>query len=265
MGATVTDVGQNADEKSGKTQTSISVGASVLSGKSLRVLLEKRDPAQKLVVAPLLEPDEQLRDGQASIDIRLGSQFVLTQASAYGELDEYPTIGEVTTKEETADEVTTKEETAGLPNLRRLYQELYVPIGDSLVVHPHQFVLATSFEYLRLPPNLMAFVVGRSTWGRLGLVVATAIGIHPLFAGTLTLEIRNLGETPLRLYPGERIAQLFFQWVDVDPEQASKPGRYVASVNPFPKFKVSGPTHTKLRKLVDAYRASMRPRRTPTK
>lgn len=251
----MTDVGQNADEKLGKTKPSISVGASVLSGKSLRVLLEKRDPAQKLVVAPLLEPDEQLRDDQASIDIRLGSQFVLTQASAYGELDEYPTV----------DEVATKEETAGLPNLRRLYQELYVPIGDSLVVHPHQFVLATSFEYLRLPPNLMAFVVGRSTWGRLGLVIATAIGIHPLFAGTLTLEIRNLGETPLRLYPGERIAQLFFQWVDVDAEQASKPGRYVASVNPFPKFKVSGPTHTKLRKLVDAYRASMRPRRMPTK
>ena len=249
------DVGKNADEKSGKTQPSTSVGASVLSGKSLRVLLEKKDLRQKLVVAPLLEPDEQLRDDQASIDIRLGSQFVLTQASAYGELDEYPKL----------DEFSAKDESASLPNLLRLYQELYIPIGDSLVVHPHQFVLATSFEYLRLPPNLMAFVVGRSTWGRLGLVVATAIGVHPLFAGTLTFEIRNLGESPLRLYPGERIAQLFFQWVDVDPEQASKPGRYVASVSPFPKLKVSGPTHTKLRKLVDDYRASMRPRRRPTK
>lgn len=249
----MTKARKNTGEESNEPPSSISVGAGVLSGKSLRRLMEEEVPEKKLVVAPLLEPDEQLRNDQASVDIRLGSQFVLTRASAYGELDEYPKL----------DEFSAKDESASLPNLRRLYQELYVPIGDSLVVHPHQFVLATSIEYLRLPANLMAFVVGRSTWGRLGLVVATAIGVHPLFAGTLTFEIRNLGETPLRLYPGERIAQLFFQWVDVDPEQASKPGRYVASVNPFPKFKISGPTHTKLRKLVDAYRVSMRPRKTP--
>lgn len=250
----MTDVSQNGDDNSGKPQPSISVGASVLSGKSLRNLIEEKDLAKRLVVAPLLEVDEQLRKDQASVDIRLGSQFVLTQASAYGELDEFPTL----------DEITKKDDTAGVPNIRRLYQELYVPIGDSLVVHQHQFILATSLEYLRLPPNLMAFVVGRSTWGRLGLVVATAIGVHPLFAGTLTLEIRNLGESPLRLYPGERIAQLFFQRVDVDPDQASKPGRYVASVNPFPKLKTSGPTHAKLRELVDDYRASMRPKKPPT-
>lgn len=251
----MTKARKNTDEESDEPPSSISVGAGVLSGKSLRRLMEEEVPEKRLVVAPLLEPDEQLRDDQASVDIRLGSQFVLTQASAYGELDEYPEL----------DEFSAKDESASLPNLRRLYQELYVPIGDSLVVHPHQFVLATSIEYLRLPGNLMAFVVGRSTWGRLGLVVATAIGVHPLFAGTLTLEIRNFGETPLRLYPGERIAQLFFQWVDVDPEQASKPGRYVASVNPFPKLKVSGPTHTKLRNLVDAYQASMKPKKPPTK
>ena len=169
---------------------------------------------------------------------------VLTQASAYGDLDEFPD----------------KNGAAGQPNLRQLYRELYVPIGGNLVVHPHQFVLATSIEYLRLPPNLMAFVVGRSTWGRLGLVVATAIGIHPLFTGTLTLEIRNLGETPLRLYPGERIAQLFFHWVHVDPKQVSKPGRYVASVDPFPRLKASGATHDKLEKLVNTHRLSVTPK-----
>ncbi len=104
----------------------------------------------------------------------------------------------------------------------------------------------------------MAFVVGRSTWGRLGLVVATAIGVHPLFAGTITLELRNLGETPLRLYPGERIAQLFFQRVDEGDREIAAPGRYVARVDPFPRLKNWGRTHDKLQRLVDTHRESLK-------
>ena len=239
----MTDQSENYRESPGEPQLAQTPMGSVPSGASLRKLMEAENLSERLVVAPLLEPSEQLRDDQASVDIRLGSQFVLTHASAYGDINEFPD----------------KNDLGGLPNLRLLYRELYVPVGDSLVVHPHQFVLATSLEYVRLPRNLMALVLGRSTWGRLGLVVATAIGIHPYFAGTITLEIRNLGETPLRLYPGERIAQLFFYWVDIDPERPSKPGRYVASVDPFPRFKIFGPTHEKLRKIIDAYRDSTKP------
>lgn len=229
-------------KRSGAQKVTGPVGATVPSGATLRSLLEMGDAPERLVVAPLLEPDEQLRDDQASVDIRLGCQFVLTQASAYGDIDEFPE----------------SEESTGLPNLLRLYHKLYVPVGDNLVIHPHEFVLATSLEYVRLPRNLMAFVVGRSTWGRLGLVVATAIGVHPLFAGTITLELRNLGETPLRLYPGERIAQLFFERVDEPEQETAAPGRYVASVDPLPRLKTWGPTHERLRKLVDTYRASVK-------
>ncbi|MGX9390543.1 dCTP deaminase domain-containing protein [Nitrobacteraceae bacterium UC4449_H16] len=52
--------------------------------------------------------------------------------------------------------------------------------------------------------------VADGTWGRLGMIVATAVGIHPGFAGSLTLELRNLGGAPITLYPGQTIAQLFF-------------------------------------------------------
>ena len=106
------DASNNPDGDSDKPPPSVPVGAGVLSGKTLRSLMEEEIPARRLVVAPLLEPNEQLRDDQASVDIRLGSQFVLTQASAYGELDEYPVL----------DVFPKKDDSASLPNLRRLYQ-----------------------------------------------------------------------------------------------------------------------------------------------
>jgi len=68
-----------------------------------------------------------------------------------------------------------------------------------------------------LPRDLAAFVVGRSSWGRLGLVVATAIGVHPGYRGIITLELTNLGEVPILLYPGWPIAQVFFQTLLADP------------------------------------------------
>jgi dCTP deaminase len=67
----------------------------------------------------------------------------------------------------------------------------------------------------------MAYVVGRSSFGRLGLIIATAIGVHPHFFGALTLELRNLGEAPVRLYPGQTIAQLFFH--ELDPSDRPEP------------------------------------------
>lgn len=104
-------------------------------------------------------------------------------------------------------------------------EDPYVPLGGSLIIHPHQFILAAILEYIRLPPDLMSYVIGRSTSGRLGLIVATAVGIQPGFAGTLTLELRNLGETPPTLYPGQAIGQLFFHNVQYAPgEEAHVPG-----------------------------------------
>ena len=102
-------------------------------------------------------------------------------------------------------------------------------------------------EYLRLPSDLMSYVVGRSTWGRLGLIVATAIGIHPGFAGPLTLELRNLGETPLRLYPGEPIAQLFFHPVQAGNEQpGNQLGQYSGIMDVVPKRISPTATHRKI-------------------
>lgn len=79
----------------------------------------------------------------------------------------------------------------------------------------------------------MAYVIGKSSLGRTGLVIATATAVAPGFGGCVTLEIVNLGEVPLPLYPGMRIAQLVFHSVEGTAEYK---GRYSCSVGPEPPF-----------------------------
>lgn len=197
------------------------------------------DLDKRLVVSPLLEPEEQLREDQASIDVRLGCQFALIAPSYYGSINEF-------------DE---RWESGGSSMLENLYRKQYVSLGGEIIIHPHHFILAETLEYLRLPHDMMAYVVGRSTWGRLGLTVATAIGVHPKFAGVLTLELRNLGETPLTLHPGQSIAQLFFHWVDIKDACGDGLGQYSGSVNVLPRRMSSNKTHAKIAQLSKVIRA----------
>jgi dCTP deaminase len=85
----------------------------------------------------------------------------------------------------------------------------YVPFGERFVLHPGNFVLAVTLEWLRLPADLAGYVVGKSSWGRRGLIIATATGVHPSFTGCLTLELANVGELPIAIYPGMEICQIF--------------------------------------------------------
>lgn len=210
----------------------------VLSTEAIRARMGQADAAGRLVVSPLLDPGDQMKPGQASVDVRLGFEFCLVGASAYG------AIGDLS---------------LDLPSesFEGLYRHQYVPFGSKIVIHPHQFMLAQTLEYIRLPSDLMAYVVGRSTWGRLGLIIATAVGIHPNFAGSLTLELRNLGETPLTLYPGQTIGQLFFQTVinaaGLPNEEANPNAQYSGAVDMVPKQISSGTTLTKLQKLIKRF------------
>lgn len=89
--------------------------------------------------------------------------------------------------------------------------------------------------------------MGRSSWGREGLVIATATGVHPGYSGILTLELTNLGEIPLRLYPGIAIAQLFVHTVDASGNGATEHSVFLGSTeagsgNPISekdRFKIS--------------------------
>ena len=198
----------------------------------------EEEPQRRLVVGPLLEPTEQIAGSQASIDVRLGCDFRLASAANISVLDEF------------ADAPSN-----AFIDLPRLYNNVYVPMGGGITVHPHQLMLAHTLEYIRLPEDLMAYVVGRSSFGRLGLTIATAIGVHPNFYGPLTLEIRNLGEAPLMLYPGQTIAQLFFHELEpaaqtqLWPGTDERIGQFTPSNEPVPNRISSKRTSARLRAL----------------
>ena len=69
-----------------------------------------------------------------------------------------------------------------------MYQRLVVPFGERLWLHLRQFALGSTLGLIRLPRTLGAYVLGRSSWGGLRLLVATAVMVQPGFAGSLTLE-----------------------------------------------------------------------------
>lgn len=79
------------------------------------------------------------------------------------------------------------------------------------VIHPHEFILGVTREWVELPSQLIANVDGKSSLGRLGLVIhATAGFVDPGFAGHVTLEMTNLTEQPLIIYPDMPVGQIRF-------------------------------------------------------
>ncbi len=151
------------------------------------------DIDKKLVVTPLLEPVSQLQNGSSSIDIRLGTHFLQERRTDISVIEP----GRIKNQAESVS-----------------VQRSVVQFGRQFVLHPNQFTLGCSLEYIKMPRDLGGYVVGRSSWGRLGLIVATAIGIHPLFRGIITLELTNLGDVPIILRPGRTIAQIFFHKIE---------------------------------------------------
>jgi len=155
----------------------------ILGNKRLLELMAEERIENRLVVTPLLDVAQV---GQASIDIRLGNDFIVTRRGNLASID--PARGDI--------------------RQHRYQTRHYVNFGESFYLHPHELVLTSTLEYFRLPSSVAGSVTSRSSWGRAGLVIATATAVHPGFTGTITLELVNLGEVPLVLYPGVPVAQL---------------------------------------------------------
>ena len=108
---------------------------------------------------------------------------------------------------------------ASVIDLRRppenLTEEVVVAREESFVIHPGEFCLGRTLEWVELPDDIVARIEGKSSLGRLGLIVhATAGFCDPGWHGTLTLELNNLTRVPIKLYPGGLIAQLSFMTLD---------------------------------------------------
>lgn len=166
---------------------------SLLRWEELKLAIEEKEFDRRLIFMPLVDFDEQV--GSASVDLRLGTEFRVLRRTDESGLDpgDQPQSA-----------------------VERMTTSVNVEIGEKLWLHPGQFVLGATLEFIRLPNYLGAYVVGRSSWGRVGLLVATAIFVQPGFAGCLTLELVNHGESPIALYPGSRIAQLAVHRLEED-------------------------------------------------
>ncbi len=140
----------------------------------------------ELAIEPLDDPDLQIQP--ASVDLRLGREFLEFERTnipcihpeSEAEVDEY-------------------------------VSETVVEEGEEFILHPGDFVLGTTKERVEIPDDLIAHVEGRSSLGRLAIVVHATAGLcDPGFAGKITLELSNLGAAPVALAPDMRISQLTF-------------------------------------------------------
>jgi len=101
-----------------------------------------------------------------------------------------------------------------------LTEEVVVEQGEAFVIHPGEFCLARTLEWVEIPDDIVARIEGKSSLGRLGLIVhATAGFCDPGWKGTLTLELNNLTRIPIKLWPGLLIAQLSFMTLDAAAER----------------------------------------------
>jgi len=164
-----------------------------------------------LCVTPCPSLGELRETGAASIDLRLGCWFTVLRPAREALLDVKPPPSG-----------------PGLGGLTKMH---FVKFGDRFILHPRNFVLGVTLEWLRLPRNLAGYVTSRSSWGRRGLIIATAVGVHPGFFGCLTLELSNVGELPIALYPGMAVCQFFLHQVDAASDSGDQ-GRFIGRRQP---------------------------------
>jgi dCTP deaminase len=159
------------------------------SDEILRALSGEEDPFGRLRIVPSPSVEEIRSSGAASVDLRLGRWFLQLREGRTALLDPSKRDG--------------RDDESSFP------RTVFVRFGDKFILHPRKFILGITLEWLKLPSRIGGYVTGKSSWGRRGLVIETAAGIHPGFSGCLTLELGNMGEVPIALIPGMRICQIF--------------------------------------------------------
>ncbi len=172
--------------------------------------LNKGDFKKRITITPIIS-EKQI--GNGVVDLRLGNEFILTKKTRFSNLN----LRDPSLKE----------------NIKSYQEKISIKSNDRIMLHPNQFILGSTLEYVKLPNDIKAYIIGRSSWGRLGLIIATATLINPGFAGVVTLELTNVGEVPISLFPGLRIAQISFHKCDFAYEKKKvDPGKYFGSTGP---------------------------------
>ncbi|MBC8390767.1 MAG: dCTP deaminase [Actinobacteria bacterium] len=168
---------------------------------------------ERLTVTPILNPKVQIEG--PGIDLRLSNQFIVFNP----EHIPYFNIGNLNRKQIVKD-------------IRKYQSHVIVPFHQSFILHPKTIVLASTLEYISMPTDIEGTLEGRSSWARLGLIIATACAIDPGFKGCITLELTNLGNLPLRLYPGIRLAKLILSETSSPSDYKPQNKKYFCQIGP---------------------------------
>lgn len=149
--------------------------------------IKKAIKQQRIIITPPLDYTTQF--GSCSIDLRLGDTFRVFDHSKYPYIDPM--------RKDYSNEIT---------------KEVHVKTGEHFIMQPGDFVLAVTLESVKIPIDLMGRLEGRSSLGRLGLVVhSTASVFDPGWDGNPVLELGNLGRMAISLTPGMRICAMTFE------------------------------------------------------
>ena len=159
----------------------------ILSDRSLRLAIA----AGRIVVEPY---DEGLVQ-PSSIDVRLDRRFRVFRNHTAGVID-------------------VKQDTRGMTEL------VEVPEDGVFMLHPGEFVLGSTFERVAVPDDLVARIEGKSSLGRLGLLIHSTAGfVDSGWDGHITLELANVASLPITLYPGMKIGQISFMEMTTPAER----------------------------------------------
>ncbi len=160
----------------------------ILSDRSIRAALDEGS----IVIDPLGEDAIQ----PSSVDLRVDDEFRVFNNHLYPYID-------------------VRQEQPDLTDPVKVEQD------QPFILHPGEFVLGSTLEKVTLPRDLVARIEGKSSLGRLGLLVhATAGFVDAGFSGWLTLELSNVANLPIAIYPGMKVGQLAFFKLDREAEHA---------------------------------------------
>ena len=124
-------------------------------------------------------------------------------------------------------------------DMRDLTELVEIPTDGVFMLHPGEFVLGSTLERVTAPDDLVARIEGKSSLGRLGLLIHSTAGfVDPGFDGHITLELANVASLPITLYPGMKIGQISFMTMTTPAEQpygsGAKGSKYQGQRGPTP-------------------------------
>ncbi len=178
----------------------------ILSDRSIRAALD----AGRIVIEPLGDDSIQ----PSSVDLRLDRYFRVFRNHTLGYIDVKLDLSELTVLAE-------------------------ADTDNPFILHPGEFVLGCTLERVALPDDLVARLEGKSSLGRLGLLIHSTAGfVDAGFEGQLTLELSNVANLPVTLYPGMRIGQISFHQMTTPADQPYGSGalgsKYQSQKGPVP-------------------------------